>query len=1173
MPNEAIQQSKAPPSPTTLREELQALVLNDLLGPAGGDEEEVDETRVSDRYLVGMLAPRGQRVGTEVEDELGEGGVPPTEDGVPEPTTVPADTTFPSSMGLTFAVGGAVDRLRVRAEWGRYERVASETIEDDEGKPKRVWKRLPMSGVVDPLALSAGEIEPIVLNEEQAEVTLQGIVRRRDDIWVVTLFLVNGQIEPDRLKDETWLFQPRITVEAVDGAPVFVRRPIRREPGRMDPESYRESAEMAMIYRRDVEFAVGHGVAVHAETPEDTPWRAHRIVTRIVPSYDVPQTTPPTPEDPGFERLGDLELDMKTLAELSATELDTKLSPLLDSYREWIEREERRIDDPAEGLAEHEEAARRAIERCRRALERIQAGIELLRSDDRAAEAFRFANRAMWLQRIHSILAEKRRRGEEADLGVIDANPSNHRWRPFQLAFILLNLPASTDLHHPDRSDETNALADLLWFPTGGGKTEAYLGLSAYVMGLRRLQGTIEGHVGEHGVAVLMRYTLRLLTLQQFQRATALVCACEAIRCEDPGKWGHVPFRIGLWVGMRATPNTTDQAAEAIHREHGHRRSPTSGSATGSPAQLTNCPWCGSRIEPGRDIIVESFGSGRGRTLTYCGDELGRCLFSRRKSAAEGLPIVVVDEEIYRLLPSMIIATVDKFAQLPWNGRTQMLFGRVSKYCPRHGFRSPEVEDSDSHPKRGDLPAVKSVPHPPLRPPDLIIQDELHLISGPLGSLVGLYETMIDELCSWIVDGKRVRPKVIASTATIRNALAQVNSLFLRRVEIFPPPGTSVDDNFFSIRRRPTTEVPGRQYIGICAPGKRLKAVLIRTYIAYLGAAQKLYEQHGRAVDPWMTLVGYFNSLRELGGMRRLIDDDIRTRLRRISIRGLGDRRPPNVEELTSRKTSTDIPEVLDRLEIPFDPKDDNARAEARKKGQPPQKPSPYDVLLATNMVSVGVDVQRLGLMVVAGQPKTTAEYIQATSRVGRRHPGIVCTVYNWARPRDLSHYERFEHYHATFYERVESLSVTPFAARALDRALSALFVALVRLSGEEFNENSKAADIEATHAYVSRAIDAISRRAAHVTSDNDLGKEVEAMLRQRLDTWLARKKGVGGTHLGYRARKDGVTVPLLRAPSTDRWDTYTCLNSLRDVEPLAGLILVDDGLSITASTAAESET
>ncbi|NDJ26331.1 helicase, partial [Nostoc sp. B(2019)] len=256
------------------------------------------------------------------------------------------------------------------------------------------------------------------------------------------------------------------------------------------------------------------------------------------------------------------------LAESSLEALVTKLNPLVAAYANWIEGQAARIADPTAKLQGYEAIATDALANCTRALERIQSGLELLQSDPQSFEAFQFMNRSMWQQRVHSLYAEQIRRGETLELSTIDIS-RNRSWRPFQLAFILLNLPSITDLNHPDRTHETQAIADLLWFPTGGGKTEAYLGLTAYTIGLRRLQGTIEGRSGESGVAVLMRYTLRLLTLQQFQRATALICACEAIRREDPAKWGKEPFRIGLWVGQKTTPNRTEQSEEFLKQKLG----------------------------------------------------------------------------------------------------------------------------------------------------------------------------------------------------------------------------------------------------------------------------------------------------------------------------------------------------------------------------------------------------------------------------------------------------------------------------------------------------------------------------------------------------------------------------------------------------------------------------
>jgi len=621
----------------------------------------------------------------------------------------------------------------------------------------------------------------------------------------------------------------------------------------------------------------------------------------------------------------------------------------------------------------------------------------------------------------------------------------------------------------------------------------------------------------------------------------------ELIRREDESRWGSEPFRIGLWVGQRSTPNWTEDAAQAIREDKGMYSGIGS---KGTPLQLTNCPWCGRPLSA-NNVRVETFERGRGRTFQFCSDPLGQCEFSQRQSPDEGLPIVVVDEEIYRRLPSLLIATVDKFAQMPWKGETQALFGRVSGYCPRHGYRTPDLEDSDSHPavkgQESQFPAVKTQACSPLRPPDLIIQDELHLISGPLGTLVGLYETAVDRLCSWELNGVRVRPKVIASTATIRRAQNQVHNLFLREVQIFPPSGLDAGDNFFSQRRPAGPDAPGRLYVGVCAPGTRMKTILIRVYVAYLAAAQKLFKDYGALADPWMTLIGYFNSMRELGGMRRVTDDAVRTRLRQMDARGLVRRyiEPDTTEELTSRKSAVDIPRILDRLERTFPAQ----RGELR----------PYDVVLATNMISVGVDVNRLGLMVVASQPKATSEYIQATSRVGRAFPGVVCTVYNWARPRDLSHYERFEHYHATFYQQVEALSVTPFSPRALDRGLSGVYVSQLRLLESEFNPNDSPGRFAYPHPLLEAVEQDISRRAGLVTASHKSQALASAMLAARRDEWLSRVQSTGGgSVLTYHARRTGRDISLLKQPTENGEGYFFCLNSLRDVEPQVRLILND---------------
>jgi len=1151
------------PSPSEIRQELQDLVLKDLLGPARGAEEEVPEDRVTNRYVLGLLAPKKEQMRQDADDGLAIAGTDAAEEGSAETDATVGRSMFPSSLGLSFIAAPETRALRIDARWGRYERRHTE-VETNQG-PQTVWKRIPMAGSCE-LRLDQDDVPDLLpCPQEQPNVVLRCNRRQRKGEWFVSVFLVNLEPNPRRNKDSAWLFQPELTIEDADGGAAFVCRRQPRAPVDVDRGTAQEEQSMAMLYRGYRDFAVGHGVSVHARVCPEQPERADRLETRTVPCYDVPSTDMPTRLE--LPALDDLVLDMRVLAEMEPDDLIVNLQRLVAPYAAWTREQWRRLEDPAEGLDQYRAAAAAAMTACDDALARITAGVELLRANDRAREAFRFMNRAMWLQRVHTLVAQAARSGSGTDRATFDV-PANRSWRLFQLAFILLNLPGITDLDHPERSDSPDATADLLWFPTGGGKTEAYLGLTAYTLAIRRLQGVVAGRDSQYGVAVLMRYTLRLLTLQQFQRAATLICACEKLRrdaqMDDDTRWGQEPFRLGLWVGQKATPNTIDAADEAIKQQHGHGKY-RGGQA--SPAQLTHCPWCGTRIDPGRDILVEKAPGGRGRVFMYCGDPTGECPFSQRQSALweEGLPLMVVDEEIYHRLPALLISTVDKFAQMPWKGETQMLFGQVNARCERHGFLSPDMEREKSHPAWGDLPRARVHPHGPLRPPDLIIQDELHLISGPLGSLVGIYETAVDHLSSWKVDGRMVRPKVIASTATVRRAEEQMRGIFTRSVSVFPPHGVDIEDNFFARRRTPSQERPGRRYIGIYAPGRRLKAVLIRVYVAHLAAAQKLFERYGAAADPWMTLVGYFSSMRELGGMRRLVEDDVRSRLRLTDEHDLAKRSFSFVEELTSRKGSGEIPTILERLERPFDAQEQAARRSkqnARVKGT--GSLAPIDVLLATNMLSVGVDVQRLGLMLVAGQPKNTAEYIQATSRVGRSAagPGLICTIYNWSRPRDLSHYESFEHYHATFYQQVEALSVTPFAPRARDRALTGVLTALVRLAGPELDGNLAAGSIARDHPLVRAAIETIVRRSELTSEHPERPDVVRAELNERLDQWLreaARREG--GRRLGYQSARDSLTVNLLQQPSLENWQLFTCLQSLRDVEPEIDLVLDDQGL------------
>ena len=618
-------------------------------------------------------------------------------------------------------------------------------------------------------------------------------------------------------------------------------------------------------------------------------------------------------------------------------------------------------------------------------------------------------------------------------------------------------------------------------------------------------------------------------------------------------------------MGQSSTPNNYNQAESALEDTRlGDDRT----GSKGALQQLTNCPWCGSKIEAGKHIWPDAE---KRRIITYCGDPLGKCAFSRKKAEGEGLPICIVDEEIYRLLPSLVIATVDKFAQMPWNGETSMLFGNVTQRCPRHGFLCPSSQHPEkSHQKTYGNERVMVESVLPLRPPDLIIQDELHLITGPLGSLVGIYETAIDALCSWEVNGKRVRPKIVVSTATIKKAGDQVNALFARRLEVFPPRGVDVEDNFFSSQTEVNPENPGLRFLGISAAGRRLKVALIRVYVACLCAGQTLYEKYGKLADPYMTTVGYFSSIRELGGMRRLLDDDVRSRIYQMDKRGLARRSfRGGHEELTSRKTAGDIPRILDWLEAEFDPAKEAAREAEKKQGARRSTKAPLDVIIATNMIAVGVDVPRLGLMIVAGQPKQTAEYVQATARVGRKFPGLVITVHNWARPRDLSHFETFRHFHGTFHAHVEAPSVTPFAQGARDRALSGVLASLIRLSDPAYNADSGAADVKSRTPAVINGIANLKDRVGRVVSGS-LANEVEREANGLVDYWIGEAIRPHRT-LVYKEAKD-FAVSLLKRPDDGPWGKFTCLNSLREVEGSSNLVLIDLPETVSVGTIEEEE-
>lgn len=1052
------------------REHMVASVRADLYGSAA---DEVLNEEPLERFIVGILHPRASAGSAAAVEDAND--TPDVESGAApdaeyDPGVAFAHLRYPSTIGLTFGLEESTRALRVTVSADRYEPAETENGgERTDGTATRArtrrigrWRRVPVGPVEIEIVMGPCGSTTRTVTEGLA---LRSVVRPvRDGFVNVTLVLVNSTPRPEKGRvDHLCWFRPEIRVRTVDGA--FTDRRPDHALAHLDEDE--RSGEL--LYRKQRHLAVGHGVAVAWDEGEEVT----EVATTFFPQHDLRLAKAERGDVPGLE--------MPALA--GARDVPTLVRPLrelVDVYERWIDMQARKPQDQAMP-AHHVETAGRHLDEARRAASRMRAGIALLESDATARRSFQAMNDVMQKQRAQQ---ERARTGESGIVGV---------WRPFQLAFILLNLEGLADPASDDRD-----IADLLWFPTGGGKTEAYLGLIAFTLVHRRLRGDGDDRSGG-GVGVLMRYTLRLLTLQQFERAAGLVCALEDLRAHDDELAHKAPFSIGLWVGQGATPNSVDDAAKALRRL---ARNEDAGDS-GNPVQLLRCPWCGHRLTHA-DYDADRKA---GRMTVRCPDR--SCRFHQ----GSGLPVHLVDQDVYRERPSLLIGTVDKFAMLAWNEASGRLFGRGS------------ASSTDAT-------------------PDLIVQDELHLISGPLGTLVGLYETAIDFLAT--DPETRARPKLVASTATIRRASDQVGAVFNREANQFPPAGIDADDSFFAVDASPQ-EKGTRRYVGVMAPSTSHATLLVRTYAALLQGARDL-DASDEVRDAYWTLLGYFNSLRVLGAAYIQSIDDVPDRIKVVAGRlGVAPRDVRDPRELTSRKRSSEIPLELERLQTSH-----------------PDPNSP-DVVLATNMISVGVDVDRLGLMAVMGQPQTTSEYIQSTSRVGRRYPGLVFTLYNAARSRDLSHFESFTSYHRALYKQVEATGATPFAPRALDRGLHGLLVALAR-----HTTTGAAADRSAQVPVDSDALEGVARvitdRAAAVAGEQT-ARAVERALRELAQAWedgapiqYANWKGLPSINAlmvpAGAPRTDEAGEPLAESfpPVDTPWPTLT---SLRNVDRESTLLII----------------
>ncbi len=1090
-----------------------------------------------------------------------------------------ASQNKPSSMGLSCLISQNVPKLTVDVSYGVYEKCnveyariqiddeheeafsISDTFKDyveydmetriirliksfDRGMIKNLFETEPfLYGVLDKL-LTISETgyhripkhEQVVLDfgalefaEEQLKefnLKISALKKRVNGRYSITVMLVN---ENKSETPEKTVFQPVVSISSDSNDIEFVDYSSNLIFDLLDDEE----KSLELLYRNKKVYASGLGVSCSWDI--DKQGRG-KVFTEFFPESEVPAMDFDKRRINGKEYSKQV-LSMKYLSDLSNATKDERIAELenfVDVYNAWINDIEIKSEDLD---SKYHEVAGQNILQCRKALSRMKSGIHILADQNNAWNSFLLANRAMFMQRVHLRIqaetANEDRYPDDQELSAIlkslhydDDNGFTsdvYFWRPFQLAFLLMSVEAMTNTDSPDRKE-----VDLIWFPTGGGKTEAYLGLTAMTIFYRRI--TFNDDIAD-GTTVIMRYTLRLLAAQQFLRASTLICACELIRKENQRtkkyNLGTKEITIGLWIGGSHTPNRNFgrledddvQAKEMLDRlDESTVYTIEANLDRYNKFQLIKCPWCGTKLVKGiRKLNGKRQLCGKfGYQVTK---ERGTQLFCTQNTCSFGgfnkLPVRIVDEDLYKYPPTLLFSTVDKFALMPWKSEVGAFFGVNKKN----------------------------------KSPDLIIQDELHLISGPLGTIVGLYESIIDRLCKDV--------KIIASTATIRRASEQCAALYNRRVNQFPAPGIDENDSYFAFQKKIDHKTGdfGRKYVGLMPYGRTKATMEVRTVSALTQLISEMSLEDAQK-DKFWTLTVYFNSLRDLGKCTTLIEDDISAYMYSMSTRGCERKKQrffKSVDLLSSRVNTTDLNRTLDKLEK------NSYSEEAIKDGR-----YPSDIALATNMISVGLDVARLNVMMLVGQPKLTSEYIQASSRVGRTFPGVAFVMYDGTKSRDRSYYEQFESFHNSFYKHVEPTGATPFSKPACDRALHAVLITLLRYENkdlfvqdkktgaQEFDKTTYGDQIDDIVNYLkNRSIEIAQKTNPNMKEDIDY---IQDLIDKVADTWNSKVENYGdklkyGSLSPIPPKSDTGRLMKVFGTAPSETDTLETMTSMRSVD------------------------
>lgn len=989
-------------------------------------EEIIVANKPSKKYAAGLLYPQTTKIHTieEDEDELSKEIFDSTvEEKDPEHSNEEVSNINPrelkkqSSMGFTFAVPQEANEISISLRGGQYEKYSSLTnlfcesvqkIDSNYIVPWWVRKSVTAtikinlnrkdkleSNILDIVDLKGNKIENynFVLYSYIRKINLK---EREKPLKIITITLSNETSPGDN--EEKILFQSEL-IATLDKNLYFEEYPNASD---MDADITEEDKKFELLYLNERNYAFGHDCST---IWQEIDGNVSEIRTTFLPEYEIKTMTPDITVDGKL-----VEIHHASLAGAKDyTEIQEILAPLINGYKKWYQ------DLSNENVPKYYENVKKInLEGIKQSIERIEKGLNLLKNEE-VLDVFRLANLSMFMQMNNGKNNRKIILNSDSNSFSIEQGEDNYnslifnsdlptlfssikdtfkradeqsifkrsKWRGFQIAFLLQSLDSIINKESKDRE-----IVDLIWFPTGGGKTEAYLAVAAFSMFYRRALNPFDT-----GVDVIMRYTLRLLTADQFQRSSRLICSMDFIRSFFSDIFGKEEFSIGLWVGSNTTPNNHKSAK--IKLDDAEKKS-------NNQFIIESCPWCSTEMRVIKDNNNNSYYMGykhNNNVLhTYCPDK--NCHFHK------GLPVYFIDEQLYKKPPTFLIGTIDKFVQLTWKPEARSLFGL------------------DNEGKR-----IKS-------PPNMIIQDELHLISGPLGSLAGIYEVLIEEM-STDRRSNLIKPKILSATATIKASEQQIKSLFGKKnSKIFPPSGLDINDNFFStvqLDNDTGKHAPGRKYIGVYPSTQGKLQTQVQTFSSLITKTDTLPDEEK---DPFFTILSFYNSINDIGKAKVLLEQDIKNNIdnhyKNIGKKSGRRIREDYVKELTSRLNSSDVSRFISELKTPF----------SKKKNQS------IDVCLASNIIEVGVDIDRLSLMTINGQPKSSAQYIQVSGRIGRKtheSPGLVVTLYNPQNSSDKSHYEHFVEYHQKLYSQVEVSSVTPFSRFSINRGLPAILIAYIR--------------------------------------------------------------------------------------------------------------------------------